>query len=65
MARKPQWSKAGRSIAIYLPQDQIDLLYRLADERQTNVSELIRRAIRQVFILPANASDASVECKAS
>jgi len=62
MARKPRWGQSGKSIAVYLPQEQVDLLTQLAEEEQTNVSELVRRAIRRYF-LPSNARTTSVECK--
>ncbi len=65
MARKPRWGHTGRTIAVYLPQDQIELLDQLAYEERTNVSELVRRAVRKAFILPSDASKTNVECRAS
>ena len=65
MARTPRWGQPGRTVAVYLPQEQVDVLTELAKAEQTSVSELIRRAIRQRFILGSDVSAGNVSCKAS
>jgi len=59
MKRNPVVGKAGRNgrtVAVYLSNDQVDVLTRTAAAQNTSVSELIRRVIHSYF-LPSDVQE--------
>lgn len=56
MARKPKWGRTGKTISIYVTAEQAELLEKLARAQETSVSDLARRALRQLFFVPANGA---------
>ncbi len=58
MGRKVQWGAGGKTIAIYITQEQSEILEKTARAEQTTVSEIVRRALRRYF-LPDDSTDNS------
>jgi hypothetical protein len=58
MPRTP-WTVTGKTVAVYLPEQHIELLRQAADSKQTTVSDILRRAIRRYFNLPEDVTDSN------
>lgn len=51
-----RWKDKGQTVAVYLTQEQVLLLQRVAAIEQTSVSDLVRRAVNRFLILPEAAT---------
>jgi predicted transcriptional regulator len=60
MSRRRYWDEQGKTRAIYLSPDQDEALQRIAKEKNTTISDLVRQALRGDFKLPNHASVASI-----
>ncbi len=61
MGRRPRWGKAGKTIAVYIPEEHVGFLVRAAKADHTTISEIVRRAIRRFFFLPDITTDSRQE----
>lgn len=57
MVTKQALPSGGQTVAVYLSREQVGYLRRAARADETTVSEIVRRALRRYFFLPAASSD--------
>ncbi len=59
MGRRPTQGIAGKTVAVYLSDEQVGFIRRAAVAEDVTVSEIVRRAVNRYFFLSEKATPSS------